>query len=271
MEDSEVCPGREILDYEQNIEDLFQQHHELEASEDDQSPPVVNEEVANFDDGQEDTFEIFAKENFYEEGDKLSEFNLELNSLISSSDPSSVPEELAPTTPEKKSTSKAKEVKPKVSKKRTTKPKKVGRKKIETGMEQRKDVVLKKVLRKIRNYFWRDFQIYTEFPIKKRGKADDALLKDCLEIYVRKVFNLEPKPGMVRTLSNLMCGKETKQKENLIYQTLYRFSFTRFKKVTKNSSFRFLVSRYSESVDRETLTPDESIGLDMIISMSLKS
>ena len=65
--------------------------------------------------------------------------------------------------------------------------------------------------------------------------------------------------------------RANKKNENLIYQTLYKFSFTRFRKVTKNSNFRYLVKRYHQIVDKESLTHDETVGLEMIINVTNKA
>jgi len=82
--------------------------------------------------------------------------------------------------------------------------KKVGRRRIQTGMSQRKDVVLKKVLRKIRNFYWSDFQNCTNISMKKRERLSEERLKVHLKDYIKKSFSQDPKPGMVRTLTNLM-------------------------------------------------------------------
>lgn len=47
-------------------------------------------------------------------------------------------------------------------------PRRPGRKRIETGMVQRKDVVLKKVLRRMRAFFWKKFNTLTKFSTRKR-------------------------------------------------------------------------------------------------------
>lgn len=274
---SEVPTGMSLFDEEPSVEELFQRNKEWLTPEEELVVPeqdeTCNEPLVIDDEG----LELFANSDFYEEGDKLSEFNLNYNLDLSEEglnldDRGCLAKDLEEEAQGVKiidptSVSPQPEPQPEVVKPK----KKVGRKKIPTGMDQRKDVVLKKVLRKIRNYYWKDFQTCTKFPIKKRGKADDAFLKDCLDIYIKKVFKQDPKPGMVRTLSNLMCVKDSKKKENLIYQTLYKFSFTRFKKVTRNSNFRYLVHRYSENVESGSLTPDESIGLQMIINVTNKS
>eukprot|EP00343_Euplotes_focardii_P007586 CAMPEP_0205821248 /NCGR_PEP_ID=MMETSP0206-20130828/6282_1 /ASSEMBLY_ACC=CAM_ASM_000279 /TAXON_ID=36767 /ORGANISM="Euplotes focardii, Strain TN1" /LENGTH=221 /DNA_ID=CAMNT_0053116575 /DNA_START=14 /DNA_END=679 /DNA_ORIENTATION=- len=185
-----------ILDEELDAEDLYQQNKEWLTPDEDHSICVDNCDFNNISAFNLDTEDDFAFNMNYDPSieaheDAMKEDvcfdqdieNFDVDSINLFEDNTS------------KATEVIKETKPK---------KKVGRKKIPTGMQQRKDVVLKKVLRKIRNYYWSDFQSCTNFPIKKRGKADDIFLKESLNTYIKKTFEVDPKPGMIRTLTNLM-------------------------------------------------------------------
>ena len=196
-----------LLDQELNAEDLYQHNKEWLTPDEDHSVNVDNVDFNSFVDFNEEAdngldFSLNYDPSVIAHEDAIKEDNSFAEELKKVEDSINILDNTCPTLANCSSPSDSSnkdlvivEEKPK---------KKVGRKKIPTGMEQRKDVVLKKVLRKIRNYYWKDFQTCTNFPIKKRGRADDAFLKDSLNTYIRKVFEQDPKPGMIRTLTNLM-------------------------------------------------------------------
>lgn len=84
--------------------------------------------------------------------------------------------------------------------------KKLGRKPQFTGLSQRKDVVLKSILRKIRSYFWRKFNEVTKFMALKRKKSK-CFFGDCLKSFIISELHLEPTKEMIFKFGSIISSK----------------------------------------------------------------
>ena len=62
--------------------------------------------------------------------------------------------------------------------------KKIGRKPVFTGLQQRKDVVLKSLLRKIHSFYWKDINHETNY-IKQKKKRGVQYFEEWLKIYIQ--------------------------------------------------------------------------------------
>lgn len=146
-------------------------------------------------------------------------------------------------------------------------PRKGGRKPIETGLSKRKDVILKKVLRTIRTYYWKAFNQATKYCIRKRRRNNESFYYQCINDYIETILKIDADTFTVKTLGDFLCmNPNRKSKENEYYDVLYRFSFAKFKNLTSNKRFCALIKIYGEITDKETLSSDEKIGLQMLIN-----
>ena len=93
--------------------------------------------------------------------------------------------------------------------------KKTGRKPANTGMKKRKDVVLKTVLRKIRNLMRKDFLRHSEyFKIKRDNRLRN--LKVLLSDYILNVMGEIPTDLMIETLGIIICADDYKSYLNIL-------------------------------------------------------
>mmetsp|Transcript_31788 Transcript_31788/g.28151 ORF Transcript_31788/g.28151 Transcript_31788/m.28151 type:complete len:111 (+) Transcript_31788:318-650(+) len=86
--------------------------------------------------------------------------------------------------------------------------KKKGRKPIPTGLVQRKDVVLKSLLRKIRAFYWLRFKTVTKFN-EKKNREDALYFKQKVQEYVGIEFGIKPEDLFVDTLEAFIRLKST--------------------------------------------------------------
>lgn len=148
------------------------------------------------------------------------------------------------------------------------------KRKAKTGLRKRKDVVFKALLRKIRSYYWKNFNFITKFNVLKKKDSREDLYKDCLKKYLQYEFGTESEeivsPGLVLTLGDLMTSIGASHFEvNETYLTLYKFSIARLAKLCKNPDFMSLIHHFSDIFEGKRLTKDEKKGLKMMIDESL--
>lgn len=146
-------------------------------------------------------------------------------------------------------------------------PKKVGRKFVDTGLSKRKDVILKKVLRSIRIFFWKAFKAATRYCVrKKKNKCEQFLYDECVRDFVRTNLQLQTDAASIQTLGDfLWMHPSRKSADNEFYDALYRFSVKKFKKIAKNSFFCTLLHKYEELVDWSSLSEYEQIGFQILL------
>lgn len=169
--------------------------------------------------------------------------------------------------------------------------KKAGRKPQNTGLTLRKDLVLKTLLRRIRNYYWKDFKTCTKFNTRK-AKEDITAIEECLQEYAYKRFKAADNQELIFWLGSIMSTKNSRnlfiaalnnfdssaasmkdtiaEKVEEVHQVLYKFSFYKFQRMAKNQVFSFLIANYAQVIDRSTLTEDEVIGLEMLLAECYK-
>ena len=150
---------------------------------------------------------------------------------------------------------------PQVEKKRKAK-------KTKTGLRKRKDVVFKALLRKIRSYYWKNFNHTTHYNVLKKN-PHPTLYKECLKVYLDAEFageqNTIVNEELVLTLGDLMTSEGASNLSiNETYLTLYKFSIARLLKLVGNPKFMTLIHHFSDIFDEERLTKDEKKGLQMI-------
>ena len=88
-------------------------------------------------------------------------------------------------------------------------PKRLGRPPIPTGLSKRKDVVLKTMLRRIRAYFWKDFNRKTKYLSKKKYKGL-FFLQDCLTFYIENILKEEATSEFLHLLGSFISTYDTK-------------------------------------------------------------
>lgn len=146
--------------------------------------------------------------------------------------------------------------------------KRPGRKKIHTGLNQRKDVILKKMLRRIRAYYWKRFNSITKYNVRKRSFQTSDFFYDWIRFFLLHEMKItNPKEQMVKSLGDIMWIKENGGKtDNEVYLVLYKFSFKRFTKLAENPHFQYFVKTYAKQIEAGNLTSDEKIALKMILN-----
>lgn len=165
--------------------------------------------------------------------------------------------------------------------------KKVGRKPLNTGLTLRKDVVLKSLLRRIRNFYWDDFNEITKFKNYKY-RRDANHFEVCLKEYISLRLRVNYDGDYLITTGNFISSKDTSKlisnrtsslytedeetrnqmllENKEVHHTLYKFSFSKFQTLVKKNSIRDLIIRYSNEVDPLSLSEDETIGLGMLVT-----
>jgi hypothetical protein len=131
----------------------------------------------------------------------------------------------------------------------------LGRKPENLGLKQRKNVVLKTLLRKMRTWFWNDFTFFTCFETRK-DVEDAVVYGEWLKKYSSEKFSSNKSQTFLFYLSNLMSSKSTEQQvsseHGLFYEAeekkrsnkfnkvrnfhglLYKFSYKKLKNLLKN-------------------------------------
>ncbi|CAI2380373.1 unnamed protein product [Moneuplotes crassus] len=145
--------------------------------------------------------------------------------------------------------------------------KKPGRKKEYTGLTKRKDVIIKRILRKVKGFYWKGFNKFTKYNSRKRSFDAEDFFYSCVRVYLTHELKfLSPSVPMMKTLGDMMLIKAVGGKEdNEFYDTLYRYSYLKFTRLVRNKYFRFFVKLYSNKVDPLQMDSDDRIGLEMIL------
>lgn len=161
--------------------------------------------------------------------------------------------------------------------------KRPGRRADFTGLNQRKDVVLKSLLRKIKKFFWTHFKhLFKYIQLKKADQP--AIFESYLRAYVEVILKQEATPEYVFTFGSFINPKEMKRAINYnfnmdfeftlqkierlsrieeIYDILYRFSISKFKRYAKKKIIRGLINHYIRV--QSEFSQDEKIGLQIIL------
>ena len=142
--------------------------------------------------------------------------------------------------------------------------KKKGRRPKPTGLVQRKDVVLKSLLRRIRNFYWKRFKTLTHFNDKKNREWAEYF-RNKLEKYATIEFGEVKDEEFLDTLDSLIKLKPSKSKSWNIREWIYKFSFMRFEPLLSNKCFRELIFHFHNETNFEDLKEDLKIGLEMIL------
>jgi hypothetical protein len=130
-----------------------------------------------------------------------------------------------------------------------------GRKPENLGLIQRKDVVLKTILRKIRNWLWKDFTSFADFK-SMNDNNNQVIYSERLKKYSSEKFSSNQSETFLFYLSSLMSSKNTEQQVSLehglfyeaeekrrskkvdrvreVHGLLYKFSYTKLKNLLKN-------------------------------------
>ena len=149
---------------------------------------------------------------------------------------------------------------------------------------KRKDVSLKSLLRKIKKFFWIDFQCITMYNEQKKNKGDDYYEK-CLRIYIEIVFQEQATPEFVFILGSFISSKDMKNlidnksnssfidfikkdynitEVNKIYNTLYKFRLQNLEAFLRKECAQKLMHYFYKS-EIKNLKEDELIGLQIVI------
>lgn len=85
------------------------------------------------------------------------------------------------------------------------------KKKAKTGLRKRKDVVFKALLRKIRSYYWKNFNYVTHYNLLKKKNPTKGLYLDCLKTFLETEFrensSISVSDELVLTLGDLMTSE----------------------------------------------------------------
>jgi hypothetical protein len=130
-----------------------------------------------------------------------------------------------------------------------------GRKPENLGLVQRKDVVLKTILRNIRSWFLKDLSSFAGLKMMKNNE-NVVIYSEWLKKYSKEKFSSNQSQTFLFYLSSLMSSKNTEQQVSLdhglfyeaeekkrskqlaivmkVHSLLYKFSYTKLKKLLKN-------------------------------------
>ena len=164
--------------------------------------------------------------------------------------------------------------------------KKLGRKPIDTGLNQRKDVVLKAVLRKMHSFFWKDINSETKY-IRLKKRRGIQSFEEWLNLYIKNKLNEKPNDHLVLVLGSIACSSDMKDfisrkphQESkaslkrisnqlsiveLIYNTLYKFSFSKFKSLAKRPEMLTIMTYFVSRLEN-SFSEDEKIGVQILIN-----
>lgn len=136
-----------------------------------------------------------------------------------------------------------------------------------TGFIQRKDVVLKKLLRKMRGYYLKNFKVVTKYYQKKRDTNEKDFYTCCLSQYVNHEFGILDNEELVEVLRKLFNSEETRiyYPSSDIHNALYSFSYANFLKFIQDPLVRFIISHYDKVADKCNFTNDQNLGLKSIM------
>ena len=127
--------------------------------------------------------------------------------------------------------------------------KKVGRKPANTGMKKRKDVVLKTVLRKIRNLMRKDFLRHSGyFKMKRNNRLRN--LKVLLSDYILNVMREIPTDSMIETLGIIICADDYESYLNILSIESSSFLLKELKTEIKEVLYKFSYSKFLRLLNR---------------------
>ena len=168
--------------------------------------------------------------------------------------------------------------------------KKLGRKPNLTGLTQRRDVVLKNLLRRIKTFFWNDFKDQTKYFKLKRYKRIahferwiQFYIANCLQedasiessfVFGSFISSSDMK-SLVLEKSKSMVWDRAETDDKLmridsIYSTLYKFSETKFADLAKNEIISNLIAKFYNEMQDE-LNANEAIGIHILLDKSRKT
>ena len=164
--------------------------------------------------------------------------------------------------------------------------KKLGRKPIDTGLNQRKDVVLKAVLRKMHSFFWKDINSETKY-IRLKKRRGIQCFEEWLKLYIENKLNEKPNDHLILVLGSIASSSDMKDfisrkssQESkaalkrisnqlsiveLIYNTLYKFSFSKFCTLAKSPEILKIMTYFVSKVE-SSFSEDEKIGVQILIN-----
>ena len=165
------------------------------------------------------------------------------------------------------------------------KRKKLGRKFEFTGLSQRKDVVLKSLLRKIKKYLWVQLNQFTEFLYLRKSEEKD-FYERCLIAFIQNTIQKDVTVDFLFTLGSflspdhmkvLIKRKQSKflkiseyhlnlRKINEVVDLLYKFNLQRFIKFAQRKEVYVIINHFYNFFE-DTLRSDEIIGIQLLVSM----
>ena len=99
------------------------------------------------------------------------------------------------------------------------------------------------------------------------SNSSKSFYTKCLVFFMKHELKITSSKQMLRALGNLMCVKNYwNNKENEVYLVLYKYSYQKFKKLTQNSSFWYLIKMYAENITEHSFDDNEKIALNMILN-----
>ena len=166
-----------------------------------------------------------------------------------------------------------------------TQRKKLGRKFEFTGLSQRKDVVLKSLLRKIKKCLWVQLNQFTEFSRKRKSEEKD-FYERCLIAFLQNMIQRDATVEFLFTfgsflspdhMKELIKSKQSKifeiseyhlnlRKINEVVDLLYKFNLQRFKKFAQRKEVIVIINHFYNYFE-DTLRSDEIIGVQLLASM----
>ena len=168
--------------------------------------------------------------------------------------------------------------------------KKLGRRPTFTGLTQRKYVVLKTLLRRIKTFFWNDFKDLTKyFKLKKYKRIAhferwiQFYIANCLQedtsiessfVFGSFISSRDMKSLVLDKSKSLVLDRaETADKLmriDAIYSTLHKFNESKFADLAKNSIISSLIVKFYNRMQDE-LSPNEAIGIQMLLDKCIKT
>ena len=156
---------------------------------------------------------------------------------------------------------------------------KVGRKSIQTGMTQRKDVVLKCLLRRIRKAIRNNFfQMYSRS--LNKNEKNYKVIEVHLRKYISQCMNKVPSEEFVETLGVFIClenieawlhkistqkyNSQLDFKINSLRSLLYKFNFSRFLDILKMPHMSNVILHFEQIQRLDKLSNNEKVGFQII-------
>jgi hypothetical protein len=168
----------------------------------------------------------------------------------------------------------------------TSRRKGAGRKRLNLGLTQRKDVVLKALLRKMRTSLWEKFNSVTLFK-EKRNMKGPLHYDICLRLFAREKLGELANDAFLFYLSILMSTKKTEelvsfkfsslykrtdeersqQLEEIsqVHEVLYKFSCSKFKRLLEKKELWTLIHHYFSTLNSSEMSQDEKICSEILL------